>query len=848
MIVAVNSTAQEVPAPKPAESPQTEGATPANLLGKVNTQAGEARRNENVFITAIDNNAQKESNVRLGMTATAITEFSAAARFFGSEFGLSPVNPIHLGAVRARKDLHGSLTWTHANSVVAARSFFQVGSVLPARENTFGTRLTLPLWRNAFLSLDGARDTRRGFVNGNILVPRPEERSCLSTDASICAVINRFFRAYPSQVPNRPDIETRALNTNAPQAISTNTSSSRLDQILGKHRLSARHSWTTQQVDAFQLIAGQNPDTTTKSHDARLTWTYVQSVRTNLDVTGGFQRNRTLLVPEPNAVGPQVQIGTAFDKLGPGSSIPVDRIQNRFQTGTRLQHQFARHTITLGGEFARLQFNGQETSSNRGNIYFRNDFGRDAITNFRLGVVNRYSFGVGELTRGFRRNDWSWFLQDVWRVSNSLTLSAGLRYQPQRPIREVNHLTEIPFDCDCNNFGPNLGIAWRLPRSLGIFRASYSTQFGDVFPATLQQLRWNPPAFQKIENQAPPLLDLLAGVVIDSNARAIVFHYPRNLQTPYAHQYNASWQLPVPARWGRVEASYIGSRTWKLLYMQYFNRAVPVAGIAQTTATINARRPDNRYFDYREVSNSARAYYDAGKIAYTLASKMGLTIDSAYWFSKAIDTGATFVNIAAGDDASQGHAQVADDLNGDLRGLSNFHQSHALLSRVSYQLSPRRFWLRDWRFSGVFVAKSGTPFSVITGSDAPGYGNVDGVSGDRPDLVNLSILGRTISHPDLAPKILTRESFAFIQPNQPRGNLGLNTFRRAGFRNLNASVERRFSIHQDRALSFRAESINATNTPQFAEPVADLSNPAFGKITNTLNDGRTFRLSISLEF
>jgi len=844
VILTLNLAAQKPPEPKVSE----ESAAPANLLGKVNTQAGEARRNENVFITAIDNNAQKESNVRVGMTATAITEFTAASRFFGAEFGLAPSNPIHLGAVRSRRDLHGNLNWTHVNSVFTARSFFQVGSVLPARENTFMARLMLPVWRNAFLSLDGAHDSKSGFVNGNILVPRPEERSCLSADPRICAIINRFFRAYPNQVPNRPDIEARALNTNAAQAIDTTTSTARLDQILGKHRLSARHSWTNQKVDAFQLIAGQNPDTTTKSHDARLTWTYVKSARTNLDVTGGFQRNRTLLVPEPNAVGPQVQIGTAFDKLGPGSSIPVDRIQNRFQFGSRVQHQFANHTLSAGGEFARLQFNGQEASANRGNIFFRNDFGRDAIANFRLGFVSRYSFAVGDLNRGFRRNDWNWFVQDVWRASKSLTVSMGLRYQPQRPISEVNHLTEIPFDCDCNNLGPNLGLAWRLPWQLGIFRASYSTQFGDVFPATLQQLRWNPPAFQKIENQAPPLLDLLAGVVIDPNARAIVFHYPRNLQTPYAHQYSATWQLPTPAKWGRLEAAYVGSRTWKLLYMQYLNRAVVVPGIAQTTTTINARRPDNRYFDYREIANTARAYYDAGKISYTLASKNGLTIDSAYWFSKAIDTGATFVNIAAGDDSNQGHSQVADNINGDLRGLSNFHQTNAYLSRVSYQLARRTNLLRDWRFSGVFVAKSGTPFSVITGSDAPGYGNVDGVSGDRPNLVNRSILGKTFSHPDQAPKILTRESFAFIEPTAARGNLGMNTFRRAGFRNLNLSVERRFPIRQDNAISFRAESINATNTPQFAEPVWDLSNPAFGKITNTLNDGRTFRFSLSLEF
>ncbi len=806
-----------------------------NILGRVDVQKGEARRNENIFITALDNNTQKESNVRLGTTATAITEFTAASRYYGAEFGLAPSGPPHLTVARAPKAVHGNVQWTHANSVVAARSFFQVGDVLPARQNVFSGRVAAPLWQGGTLSLDGAQDNRSGFVNGNILVPLAAERSCLSPDPAVCAVVNRFFTAWPALEPNRTDITARSLNTNAPQSLATSSTTARLDQTLKNHRLSLRHTWTHQEVDAFQLVAGQNPDTTTKSHDVRLTWTLVRNAKTTIDSTASFSRNRTLLVPEPNAVGPQVQIGTAFEKLGPGSGIPIDRVQNRLRYATRLQRQFTRHTVSAGVDYARLQFNGTEASSNRGNIYFRNDFGRDAITNFRLGAVSRYSFGVGELARGFRRNEPNAFVQDVWRVSPGLTLSFGLRYHPQPGISEVNRLTEIPFNCDCNNLAPNLGIAWRR------LRLSYSTQFGDIFPATLQQLRWNPPTFLKVENQAPPLLNLLAGVTLDPNARAIVFTYPRDLQTPYAHQYSFTFQVPVPDRWGRVETAYIGSRTWKLLYMLYLNRAVPVTGIPQTTTTINDRRPDTTYFDYRLVTNSPRAYYDAAKVTYTIASKRGVTVDSSYWFSKAIDSGATYVNIAAGDDASQGHSQTAVNIDADLRGVSDFDQTHAWLNRLSYE------W-RGWRLSTIFVAKSGTPFKVITGSDSPGYGNVDGVSGDRPHIVDPTILGASIGHPDTSQQLLPRSAFAYPAPTEPRGNLGNNVFRRAGYRNLNASLERRFLLPHESAISFRAESINALNTPQFAEPVGDLSNPAFAKIINTLNDGRTFRFSLSLEF
>ena len=48
--------------------------------------------------------------------------------------------------------------------------------------------------------------------------------------------------------------------------------------------------------------------------------------------------------------------------------------------------------------------------------------------------------------------------------------------------------------------------------------------------------------------------------------------------------------------------------------------------------------------------------------------------------------------------------------------------------------------------------------------------------------------------------------------------------------------------------TFRAESINLLNTPQFADPVTDLTSPSFGQITNTLNEGRTFQFQLRFRF
>lgn len=81
-----------------------------------------------------------------------------------------------------------------------------------------------------------------------------------------------------------------------------------------------------------------------------------------------------------------------------------------------------------------------------------------------------------------------------------------------------------------------------------------------------------------------------------------------------------------------------------------------------------------------------------------------------------------------------------------------------------------------------------------------------------------------------------------------RGNLGHFVFRKGGIRNVNAALARSWKLGGEKSLVARAESINFFNTPQFAEPGKELTSPSFGQITNTLNDGRTFRFLLRLAF
>jgi hypothetical protein len=227
----------------------------------------------------------------------------------------------------------------------------------------------------------------------------------------------------------------------------------------------------------------------------------------------------------------------------------------------------------------------------------------------------------------------------------------------------------------------------------------------------------------------------------------------------------------------------------------------------------------------------------------------GLTVEASYWFSKALDLGGSYTSTGTDDSRSQAELLFQEDL----KGVSSFHQPHALLVRTTWT-SPRHVSGRlanaafaQWTLSAVLLAKSGTPFTVLSGSDGPGYGNVDGSSGDRPHVIDPSVLGRVIGDPDTSSALLPPSAFAFISPNELRGNLGSNTFRKGSIRNVNVALSNRWETGVT-AITFRAESINLLNTPQFADLGKDLTSPNFGQITNTLNDGRTFQFVLQIGF
>ena len=434
-----------------------------------------------------------------------------------------------------------------------------------------------------------------------------------------------------------------------------------------------------------------------------------------------------------------------------------------------------------------------------------------------------------------------------------------MRYEPVTAPVEVNGLSDIPYGCDCNNLAPRFGFAYRLPEGWGVLRAAYGIHYGQIFPVTYGHARFNPPGNIRVVVSQPNLADPLGGRTFedfDPDDRSSVFALSPDLVAPYSHQYNFSWDLAL-GDWVELQLGYVGSRSHKLFMLWFTNRAQVVPGIPQTTATVNDRRSDPSYFDIFHLINGSRGYYDAGRVSVALKNWKGLTLNGGYWFSKSIDTGTDYLNTLSSRGARKGRSQSEFGVQQDMKGLSNFDQPHSLLVQFSYdtpKLTTSRpaSWLArafvSWSFSSVVLAKSGTPFSIRSGSDGPGFGNVDGTGGDRPHVIDPALLGRTIGNPDTSRDLLPVSAFRFIDPTEPGGNVGRNTFRKGRIANVNAALSKSWRLSSEKSFTFRAESVNFLNTPQSAEPSTQLTSPAFGQITNTLNDGRAFRFHLRFDF
>ena len=860
--------------------------------------AGLEERNPNIFVYRIDlNDLRNLLTLFRGASPTYIPEFLAEDNYFGAEYGAPLLSFQPLRPRTLLRDWHSAASATHQNSALNARNFFNVGPLLPSRITSYDLAAGGPLIsRKASLLLDFGQIFNSGMVNGNLQAPLASERTPTVADPQTRAIISDLLKAYPAELPNLPAVSLRQLNTNAPRSVVTADGLARLDvKPADKTSVAGLYSVSQYTEDPFQLVLGQNPQTDLRSQSAYADLTQVFSPRTVGQFGFHFDRVRASLLPTQQfndllaplgfptvpdiifAGGSSSQADLAA--IGPGIQFPRLRVENRFKTFANVSRTMGRHTIKFGWSTTRSQVNDLQSNTSRGALKFGPNFGRTTVENFLLGTPDLFTITIGDLYRGFRNWEHAVYLEDEFRVSPTFSINMGLRYEVETSPTEVNNLTDpkMPWQ---HGIGPRFGLAWNPGRGWLTVRSAYGISFGSIFPVTYQTTRFNPPSVQVLEINTPALVDALAlakgapTMKPIPGAQQALYLLSPDLVTPYTHMYNFALEWALPAQ-TLVRLAYMGSRSFHLLTQGTYNRPVVVPGVPTTSATINQRRPDQRYGAIYEVENNSIDYYDAAQVSVEKRVTHGLTFRAAYTFSKNIDIGGDFTQTASGVEVpAESGASTCETCNhvSDQKGLALFDTPQVLSFSYVYRIpffAGSAGWpaaaLKGWQISGTTLFQSGLPFHIHTGSDGPGFGNVDGDTQDRPNILNPSLLGKSFDNPDTASTLLASNTCRrpgidglpylhcqYFDTNilpSGRGNLGMNTFRKDGTANWNVALGKSFRLPGgERSLDFRSEFINFFNKPQFDKPGVQLAVATFGNITNTVNKGRQVQFTVKLNF
>jgi hypothetical protein len=201
-----------------------------------------------------------------------------------------------------------------------------------------------------------------------------------------------------------------------------------------------------------------------------------------------------------------------------------------------------------------------------------------------------------------------------------------------------------------------------------------------------------------------------------------------------------------------------------------------------------------------------------------------LSLTAAYTYSHLIDDPANTTN--------DGGCQCQNPRNIKAeRASSLFDQRHRLVVGYVWNVPFAKNWTRvagglasHWSFQGIVTLASGNPFDVLESFDSQ---NNDGIY-ERPNLV----AGQTFSVPNQGPN-LWFDTNAFTPSVLVYGNSPRNPIVGPGKRTFDLSLGKSFnmSYQQGHSLQFRAELFNVFNTPQFANPDANLGDGSFGQIT-----------------
>ena len=866
-----------------------------------------------------------------------IAEFKLNVNAYSPEYGRSNGGTVMVIGKSGTNQFHGSVFEFFRNEALNARNFFaQPGPKPEFRRNIYGGTFGGPIQANKTFFFGDWQGTRlRTGVTRFSVVPTLAQREGIFTQAifdpatpartqfqdntipggRFDSIGAQILQHYP--LPNVAGANNFVRTATEPD--NQDQADLRVDRYFGdKHRFFARYTYfrdndtpvaplpdgsgsLTSGVIGHAITRG---DALVGDYSSTLSPTTLNQFRVGYsrrDLNQASLQNGGITVPglPTNSFGFVLPIFSVagFQQIGPtaaANSNFTTSITEFLDTFTVVR---GRHTIKFGADIRREALDVINPPNPTGAFSFTTTGTNNpvvansgnAFASLLLGQVNSFSIDIQNRVIQERAHIAEFFLGDDWKVSPRLTLNVGTRYTLNFPSTEIHNqgavfnlntqVLDFPHTArklDCCNFGPRLGIAYRLGDSW-VVRAGYGVIFfeqsGITTPFTMPQFPFIQTVGQQSQDNVDAAFALSGGPTVqvtapnpNSGLGQGVFGVDRSNGSGYSQQRNLTIGKSFRDTWN-VEVAYLGSKNTRLgipdaninqLPTQYLSMgaalltrvpnpyfgAVPASSSlgGATIAQQQLLRPFPRFTTvalFRDnVGNSS---YNAVAVKLEKRLSRGLTMNAAYTFSKLMDDASSVFSQTIFTGPVLNSTGAADAYNRHLeRDVSSGDIPQVFALGWTYDIP------RLWKISGVQIA-----------------GLVRLQAGDAVPVTqatnNNSSLGFAVQRPnrirnpnDFANRSVAKyfDTSAFTPAAQfVIGSSSRNPVRGPGLQNADLMIGKTFPIRETVNLELRVEAFNVTNTPPLGDPNGSFAvgSTAFGSIT-TAGNPRVFELVGKIRF
>jgi hypothetical protein len=554
---------------------------------------------------------------------------------------------------------------------------------------------------------------------------------------------------------------------------------------------------------------------------------------------------------------------TGLTEIGTDRTNPKKFAQDLYQLTDQVFIVKGRHAMKTGIDWQNFRYDGDSQSRTRGRLRFR------SVSDFLTGVTQQFELAKpgSDFERHYRQNLIGMWLQDDVKLSDALTVNAGVRYEfvttPHERDGKVSNLRNIMdpavvvgdplfLNPTKTQFAPRLGFAWNVG---GRGRTAIRGGYGIFYEQPLFHMYRSPifralPFVDRAVITRPALPISIAALATGGVPENELIQY--DLDSTYMTQYNVNVQQQLP--WdSAVTLAYIGSRGTNLMGSGDVNTAVPQIVNGREFFPAGSPRRNRNFGTLRMNLQGFRSEYNGVSLGWLKRQSAGLQLQASYTYGSSMDNRS---GSGGRQEFRNGQARAFDPYNVDLDwGRSDFDIRHNAVLSASYELpfsgSPVA---AGWQISAVGTFAGGVPFSPIIPGDSDRDGSTDSVN--RPDVV--AGVSTKPSGGRTSERWFNPEAFAFPGAGF-RGNAGRNILEGPGLALVDLSIVKSQRLAGRTSVQIRFEVFNLLNRANFDIPFNDPDGqamfddagariPTAARIFETSTDAREMQIAIRFLF